>query len=113
MAMATGFCFISTHAQTTKQDSCVELRAMFDQSVYMLDSLLGVQIELRRQFDSIRIEVAKSKTQINNLQKEKKETTTILIDAKKLISEQTNKINQLEAEIKKLSGDKSSTKKGT
>ena len=44
--------------------------------------------------------------------KDKNETTTILNEAKRLISEQMDKIKELETEVKRLSGGKSHPKKG-
>ncbi|HLG40157.1 MAG TPA: hypothetical protein VI461_10835 [Chitinophagaceae bacterium] len=77
-----------------------------------MDSLLGSQNELQRQLDSVRIEIAKSKNEIRTMLKDKNETTTILNEAKRLISEQMDKIKELETEVKRLSGGKSHPKKG-
>src|SRR6185436_7934051 len=86
MAIAAGFCFLSPNAQTTKQDSCAELKAMFDESLYVLDSIMGNQIELKKQLDSIRADVTKKKAEVDSILKKQNETSAALIDARKLIS---------------------------
>lgn len=104
-------CCSSINAQTTKMDSCEGLKEMFDKVIYRLDSITGSNITLTKQLDSIRLETARSKTKINTILKEKNETVATLNDAKKLIQQLNNKIKEQEAEIKRLSGNKPSTKK--
>ena len=61
--------------------------------------------------DGSRLEVSKLKKEISGLLKNKNETMVDLDTARKLISEQMEKIKKLEAEVKRLS--KSSNQKKT
>ena len=107
-----GICPVSTQAQQTIQDSCAEIKAMYDQALYYLDSIVGNQHALQKQLDSLRRELNKSKADVRNQVKDKTQTKADLDAARKLIAEQMEQIKKLDAEVKRLSA-KLSKQKGT
>jgi len=105
-----GFCLTAMQAQQTKPDPCGDLRSMFDQALYRLDSMTGNQIALQKQSDSLRRDIIKSGAEIKNILKDNAATKTGLESAKKLvieqrglITEQAEEIKRLESEVKRLS----------
>ena len=103
-------CSSAMQAQQTKPDPCGELRSMFDEALYRLDSITGSQIVLQKRSDSLRRDIIKSRAEIKNLQANNAATKTGLESAKKLIieqrdliAEQAEEIKRLESEVKRLS----------
>ena len=103
-------CCQSIQAQQSKPDPCDSIKSMYDQALVFLDSSLGNQNQLQKQLDKTRAETARLKAEINKLVKDKTETSAELKEATKLISEQMQRIEKLEAEVKRLSTPAKSSK---
>ena len=111
---ALGLCSLSIQAQKTEQGPCDSIKYMYDQALYFLDSSIGNQNELHKQLEGTKLEISKLKTEVSRLGKSKNDVTADLEKARKLITEQMQKIERLEAEVKQLSPPaKSSKQKGT
>ena len=89
------------------------MQALYDAALGVLDSVLGNQNELLKQMDKNQAEITRSRNEINKLVKDKNKADAELKEARKLTAEQLKKIQALEAEVKRLTGPKSSKQKGT
>ena len=81
------------------------LKQMYDDVTIRLDSLTGNNNNLQGQLSDRQSEIAKLKTQINGILKNKNATQSELAHAKTLIAELNGKIDGLEAEVTRLSGE--------
>jgi len=81
------------------------LKQMYDDVTIRLDSLTGSNNNLQSQLSSRQSEIAKMKTEINNILKNKNATQSELARAKTLIAELNGKIDGLEAEVSRLTGE--------
>jgi len=98
-------CFLSAHAQQNTPNPCAEIKDMFDQAVYRLDSLMGSNIKLHKQADTLKRDITKTQTELKNLEKTSLETKSQLGSAKELILEQDKLIRDQNAEIKRLEAE--------
>jgi peptidoglycan hydrolase CwlO-like protein len=102
-------CSRSINAQeATWKSQRDSIQQLFNEALVILDSVIGINIELSKELDQLKTEVKDWKTEISNILKEKNETVSVLASAKKIILEQTAKIEKLEAEVKRLSQSKKS-----
>lgn len=83
------FCPVTMNAQITPVSPCDSIQMLFNETLSLLDSVMGVNNKLTKQLNERRIELNKSK---------------------KLVSEQAEKIQVLEAEVKRL-GQRNQTSK--
>jgi hypothetical protein len=82
LVSVAAFCPVTMNAQiTTPVSPCDSIQMLFNEALPLLDSLMGVNNQLKRQLNERRLEL--NKTQ-------------------KLVSGQAEKIQALEAEIKRL-----------
>ena len=114
MLLASGFSFQALYAQDVKAGPCDSIQMFYDQALVVLDSVIGNQNEMQKQLNKTRAEITKSRTEISHLVRDKNATNTELKEARKLIAEQLKKIEELEANVKRLSAPaRSSKQKGT
>jgi peptidoglycan hydrolase CwlO-like protein len=102
----TGEQIQQTQAQSTSYMSQRDsLKQMYDDVTIRLDSLTGANNNLQGQLGTKQTEIAKLKTQINDILKKKNATAAELAKAKQLIQELNGKIDGLEAEVTRLTGE--------
>jgi len=88
------------NAQTTKCDS---LRLGLSESLLKLDSVTVANVALSTQLRDLNKEIEISKNEILAIIKSKEETTKQLMKSHKLLVDQIEMIQKLEAEVKRLS----------
>src|SRR5258705_10457113 len=92
LVIIIGCCCSSINAQTTKTDSCEGLQEMIDEAIYRLDALMGYNITLTKQMDSIKVEIPKKSAEFERILKKQIETTEALKDANKLLTKLGNRL---------------------
>ncbi len=97
------FCFVKGDAQKTATNPCDSIQMFYDQALVVLDSVIGNQNQLQKQLEKTRAELATSRAETRKVVKDKTDTSSGLREARKLISDQLKRIDQLEAEVKRLS----------
>ena len=90
-------------AQVSNEKS--EIQSSFDESLFRLDSMAGVNTNLNNELIEKNKEIAKTKTEIRSILNKKNTTVAELTRAKELIASLNSIIMEMEQEITRLSQD--------
>ena len=97
------FCPITINAQVaTSISPCDSIQMLYNDALVFLDSTVGLNNKLTEQLDERLLQITKLKNEINSILRKKNDTLAELNKTKKLISEQMEKIEGLETEVKRL-----------